>query len=253
MAALSIIRSRYSAFAPVITGLAAAALSLLITRHGVLATEDSWAYWEGAVSLLETGHYAYADGEAIMFWPPLFSLYLAAFQWFFGQTGSALAVAMSTLAGITATLWHLAVRQMFSDEDTKNDRLGFYVSMAFTITYVPLSTYVLIAHVLLLPFTGAAYIFTVGFIRPENRHRWVYLLCLSLSIAACLLSHNLAVCFVPAWLVILWLYSHVRTGWQKILTCLAFAGVAILPWMGTRIFLGQSGSHHAGWGDAGIC
>jgi hypothetical protein len=47
------------------TGIAAAALHLVILRNGIWFTPDSWAYWEGAVSILRGEGYQWFHGSPV--------------------------------------------------------------------------------------------------------------------------------------------------------------------------------------------
>ena len=87
------------------TGIAAAALHLVILRNGIWFTPDSWAYWEGSVSILRGEGYQWFDGSPVQLWPPLFSCYLAAWQWLLGVSGETLRVAMVVSTGVGATIW----------------------------------------------------------------------------------------------------------------------------------------------------
>ena len=56
--------------------IALASFAVLHVR-GIGLNPDSWAYWEGAVSLCAGRGYTYFSGARIVEWPPLCSVYLA--------------------------------------------------------------------------------------------------------------------------------------------------------------------------------
>ena len=84
------LEARRIASRALITGLAAALLQLAILREGLWFTPDSWAYWQGSVSLMNGEGYSYFYGTGIRDWPPLFSVYLLCWQWVFGVSGATL-------------------------------------------------------------------------------------------------------------------------------------------------------------------
>ena len=91
---------------------AATALVAYVALHwsGTGMIADSWAYWEGAISLA-TGHgYTYFSGNRIEAWPPLYSAYLAAWTALAGPAGWVLVAANAALLVAQAVLWrHLAL------------------------------------------------------------------------------------------------------------------------------------------------
>ena len=83
----------------------AGAVYLLSTRSGLSFTPDSWAYWEGSVSLLEGCGLRYVGGQPITDWPPLFFWYLAAVQAVFGKSVFALTLACTVLLAASVLGW----------------------------------------------------------------------------------------------------------------------------------------------------
>jgi hypothetical protein len=84
------------------------AVAVLMTlRRGIGMTPDSWAYWQGSVSLLEGRGYVLFDGRPIRAWPPGYSAYLAVVQAVLGVSGWTLAVATACAAGTAAAAWTL--------------------------------------------------------------------------------------------------------------------------------------------------
>ena len=55
----------------------ALAAYVLLHWSGIGLDPDSWAAWQGAVSILAGKGYTYFSGNPIHSWPPLYSLYLA--------------------------------------------------------------------------------------------------------------------------------------------------------------------------------
>src|SRR2546423_285583 len=77
----------------------------LLHRKGIGIGPDSWGYWQGAGSLLEGHGYTYFSGNPIFWWPPLYSIYLAAWAAIFGLNGWALILANGVLITLQAWLW----------------------------------------------------------------------------------------------------------------------------------------------------
>lgn len=71
-------------------------------------TPDSWAYWEGSVSLLYGNGYRHFGGATLLStWPPLFSTLLCVTQAAFGVSTRALAHTLCILTGLAAASWTL--------------------------------------------------------------------------------------------------------------------------------------------------
>ncbi len=85
--------------------LVAAAAALVVSRRGLFFTPDSWAYWEGSVSLLAGRGYRFLGGRAIGAWPPLTSLYLALWQLAFGTSIETLRWALAGAAAAHVVVW----------------------------------------------------------------------------------------------------------------------------------------------------
>jgi hypothetical protein len=90
---------------PTLAGCIGAAFSAGLLRKGVVLGPDSWAYWEGSVSLLERGEYAYFGGEPVTNYPPLFSGALALFQLGLGVSVRTLAGAMALFVATGSFAW----------------------------------------------------------------------------------------------------------------------------------------------------
>jgi hypothetical protein len=90
---------------PTLAGFIGAAFSAGLLRKGVVLGPDSWAYWEGSVSLLEKGEYAYFGGEAVTNYPPLFSWTLELLQLGLGVSVRTLAVALVLFVATGSFAW----------------------------------------------------------------------------------------------------------------------------------------------------
>src|ERR1700757_494628 len=99
-----------------LTSAVAATTSLLAyvalhwTGTGMIA--DSWAYWEGAISLASGQGYTYFSGHRIEAWPPLYPAYLALWVVMAGPAGWVLTSATGVLVVLQAALWLRLIRTM---------------------------------------------------------------------------------------------------------------------------------------------
>lgn len=90
---------------PTLAGCIGAAFSAGLLRKGVVLGPDSWAYWEGSVSLLERGQYTYFGGEPVTNYPPLFPGALALLQLGLGVSVRTLAVALALFVATGSFAW----------------------------------------------------------------------------------------------------------------------------------------------------
>jgi hypothetical protein len=90
---------------PLLAAIIAFAIGTALTHVSIVANFDGWAYWQGAVSLLEGRGYTFFSGEPIVSWPPLYSIYLAAWIAIGGATTSTVALANTVLVSLQAGLW----------------------------------------------------------------------------------------------------------------------------------------------------
>ena len=87
----------------------------LLNIRGIDLTPDGWAYWQGAVSLVEGTGFRYFSGNPIVAWPPLYSLYLAAWILVTGPTRLGLVIANAVLISIQAWLWCYVLLTIWCD------------------------------------------------------------------------------------------------------------------------------------------
>lgn len=230
-------------FLPVAGGLAllAGLLSALLLRNGLLVNTDSWGYWEGSVSLLETGQYAYLGGEPMVSWPPFFSLFLAPFLVAGGMRVSGLIVALCVLSAGNVLAWCAFLHALFRGASGRAARWALAGAGLYAALFLALHA-VLIAHVLLLLFVGLACAVVLHMCEPTAPRRYLaQALLLSLLLSAALLTHNAAVAFVGA--VCLTLLLQPGQPPRTRLAGALLAGASIFPWTVVRACLHQLHSH----------
>jgi hypothetical protein len=219
-----------------------AVIAGVILRNGIQAGPDSWGYWEGSVSIIESGEYHRLMGEPITQWPPLFSAYLAAVQAMGSQSGTWLTAAMSLLAAFNILAWSFYVANVVSLTDAEGGiaRVG---SLAFVTLFVPLCCFMLLAQFLMLAFVGLAFalIVRLATARSSPRRRLTGCAALGFCLAAALLAHNSALVHVAASVVVL---GCLAGPWRvRVLSCTMVATIALAPWVAVRSLLGQTTSH----------
>lgn len=232
-------KQRLPAALAVVTALAAFA-ALHWTGTGMI--NDSWAYWEGAVSLA-TGHgYTYFSGSRIEAWPPLYSAYLALWVLAAGPQGWVLTVAMGLLIGLQAALWLRLLRIMATDSGLEARPAAWLLAALFVGLFLaahqryPFAQNLL--YVILPLFLEATRRIVV---RGESRGPHVVALGLLLP-----LTHTTGIAFLGAGAALIGL-AGLRSPRRLGLAVL----VVVLPaaaWVGMRVLLGQAGSHCIGWG-----
>lgn len=231
--------------------LAAPAVALLCVAlthwKGMPLGADGWALWQGAVSLA-TGHgYSYFSGQPVLAWPPLYPLYLALWTLVLGPTGLSLVVAHGALIVLQAWLWAWLFRRIACDSGLPLTGTAQLLLSVFLGLFLCQTQPTVLAHTLvytLLPLLLWALWRLV--LRPPPRQERAYL-ALGIAVSGLLLlSHNAAIVFVAAAAAIVALRQPL-----SLRSIAGAAGLFLVPclvWTLTRYSLGQSGSHHIGWG-----
>src|ERR1700683_1077194 len=137
-----------------IAALLAFLLELMILRHGIKSWPDSWYDWEGSINLIEHGTYTTMLGVHIQEWPPLYSIYLAAFQLVFGQTGWAIILSMSVFARVNSAVWGSYVFKFFPADEMSLSAPAILGSLVFLVFFLPIQFINMLANPLLLIFVG---------------------------------------------------------------------------------------------------
>jgi hypothetical protein len=220
--------------------LAFAAVALIL-RRGMPIKSDGWFYWQGSVSILNGLGYRDFSGHPISAWPPLYSVYLAFCQLFFGV--SARAIALSTAFGAAAAVGTWSV--LLAWFARQRDRAPSDVLCA-------------------LAFVGAVLALTARNVRSENLFHAVLPLLLLFTLRArasatprrfllessftgvvllvSLLIRNASLAFWPAVLAVL--LRHHQLPWRKRgVACGLVTALALPAWLAVRAWLGQLESH----------
>ena len=139
---------RRSSVLPWLCGAGAAAVHGWSTRHGLAFTPDSWAYWEGSVSILEGCGLRYVGGQSITDWPPLFFWYLAIAQAVLGKSVFALTLAYSVVLAVSVVGWSKLVLRLHSSWNGISVVSATYIAL-FVIPWYSILLFELLALAIL--------------------------------------------------------------------------------------------------------
>jgi hypothetical protein len=219
---------------PLIAGGFAALLYALLHLKGIGIDSDGWAYWQGAGSLLAGHGYTYFSGAPIVAWPPLYSLYLAAWSSVFGLTGTTLILANGALVILQAWLWSAVVFAIWGDVSLiVAIFIGWFVALNNQIVLAGTLQYVILPLLILATWE----------IRASPRLGWVIV-----AIAAAtglMLSHTSSAVFLAASAVLI--ASKPKAANLAVAVCVICIPMA--AWYLVRHALGQHNSHSIGFGE----
>jgi hypothetical protein len=226
-------------------GLLAAAFSFMYQSPGVVLTPDGWAYWEGSVSLLAGEGLRHLGGQPLGAWPPLFPLYLAAWQSALGTFAGTLAVAQAAALGLAAALLVAAAERLAARDAPP----FFRGALALALALVPaIALREVLSESLFAVFLGGA-LLVASTVQPEGDRDTPSALRLGVAtplftalVAGLVLTRHQGLAFVPglAWLFARRALGDARRARAMALALLAVAGGA---WLVVRVALGQMGSH----------
>ncbi len=226
---------------PWLAAVLAALIYAVLHRVSIEVTPDGWAYWQGAASIIEGKGFVYFSGVDITDWPPLYSLYLAAWILLLGPTGLCLILANGALIAVQSAGWMRLARALDPSPAKLAGSLGGVLAVIYIGLFVPLWQGPALAHNLLytiLPFQAAL---TLSFCRSKGQHA-VHLSTLTAASAMLMLTHNSAIVFVAASGLMVFLFAGrsllIRTLFSAIVTA-----VPLCVWWAVRILLGQDESH----------
>jgi hypothetical protein len=225
--------------------LLAGVLSLIMLRRGLLTYADSWAYWEGSISLIERGEYAYFGGQPIVFWPPLFSAFLALFQLLLGVSGQTLVVAMVSLVMMNTFVWSWYSMDIIDASALAAPRKVWIVILvlSFVVLFLVSQLTILMANCLQLLFIGLAMLMGRLIMTAESPgsfsfRAWV----MSLVLALALLVHNSSLAFLIPSLIFIWCNPRQKP-FCKLLNGALMLALPFLAWAITRVLFAQTHSY----------
>lgn len=225
--------------APLVALLAYVALH----RNGIGMISDSWALWQGAISLT-TGHgYTYFSGHPIVAWPPLYSAWLALWVLALGTAGWVLVLANGVLLVLQAHFWTRLAETIEQDCGLAPSRLQRLLLALFVGSFIAVHQRFpfgqSLVYVLLPPFLGAVWKMTA------QRTRGLEARTVMLAVLL-LLTHTSSAAFLAAGAILI-AASDVRSPRRLIIAALVLL-LPIATWTIVRAVLGQAGSHCIGPG-----
>jgi hypothetical protein len=234
-------------------GLTCGALNWFLLRRAIWMAPDSWTFWQGSVSLLDgRGYRSILNDEPIKEWPPLYSLYLAAWQALFGVSGKVLIAAQGALAGLSALGWtrlSLALTERAHLSETRA-RIARGAQAVFITAFIAIRYDCIRAdnlkYALLPPFLVICEQAWLSDTRAQLLRRSAALGAVGMLL---MLTHNSSVAFVGAAAVIGLLGKRHPPGTRLVAAALG-ASLGLIPWLVARSLLEQRGSHRIGFGVA---
>jgi hypothetical protein len=220
------------------------ALNQVFLKGSVWMAPDSWALWEGSASLLEGRGYRLFWGDApIKEWPPLYSLYLAFWQYWGGISGRALILAQSTLAGLATFGWCLLALSLVARSrlPRKHGWICAVSCSAFITVFVATRYDAIRANNLQYAFLPAFISLCEGLRRPCPARTAAA----GLLGALLLLTHVSSIAFVLAAVTLL-VFEPDLVPMARAIHGFFLASISLLPYACVRRILGQTGSHRIG-------
>jgi hypothetical protein len=225
------------------------ALLAYVALHwsGIALDPDSWAAWQGAVSIVAGKGYTYFSGNPIHSWPPLYSLYLAGWIAAIGPTALTLMIANGVLVVVQAVLWQGLWRTLTRDSGLVVGTLPAVLLALFIGLFLAVHEQSAFSHYLIFTLLPVFLLQVWRLVAP--RPQPIGLMngsILILLASALLLTHTSAIAFLVAGsgaLVI-----HRRGAKDSLLLAVLIGAVPVALWLAVRHLLDQGNSHYIGLG-----
>jgi len=236
-------------------GCLTAVLSGIIQHQGLILDPDGWAYWQGSVSLLEGhGYCLFYRSMPIDVFPPLFSCYLAAWQWALGVSGRTLIIANVFLNACCALSWCWALLSLARPSAVSLPRWRQWLT-AIGVAYlpaglIPACSEYLLSDNLRLALVPWLVLASMGARLATTRRALFQSTTIAVGVAALMmLAHNSCVAYVAAAAIVIASGRPNEVGRPARWAASAALGLSLAPWIYLRWALGQLGSHPLGFGN----
>jgi hypothetical protein len=230
---------------PALAAALAACASVALLRRGVVMGPDSWAYWEGSVSLLERSTYTYFGGQRVYAFPPLFAVWLAAVQAVLGVSARTLIAAQVFLAACAAWQWQ---RLYLLTAGEERSWIADALAALFIAATLAVSAQTLLSEALWLALLPIA--LRLALERGTRRSPAADALLLGVAVLALLLCRNVTVALLPAVLLLAVAGAAREQRAPRARAVTVALGCASCAWLAVRRALGQTSAHAVGTGHA---
>jgi hypothetical protein len=232
----------------------AAAIALVsfsvLHLNGIRLTPDGWAYWQGAVSLVAGRGYTYFSGARIAAWPPLYSMYLAAWSLAVGPTALGIIIGNGILVTAQAALWCWTLLSIWREGAGSTPQAGVMTVVAVYLgLFIALNEQRVLADVLkytLLPLLMLAGWKARTSADAAGLARWTMLS--AMVATTLLLVHNDSIAFLAANSLVL--VGGAGKRFPRVAAAIAAFAVPDAMWLVVRHALQQDFSHALGLGVA---
>jgi hypothetical protein len=234
---------RIGAIAPSV----ALACYVLLHWSGMALDPDSWAAWQGAISIVAGKGYTYFSGNAIHSWPPLYAFYLAAWIGVLGPAAWTLMISNAVLVLLQAILWMHFARTITRESGIAISSSAALVLSVYVGLFVAVNEQSVFAHNLVYTILP---VFLVVVWRIVSVPSWQPSLSSMLGLlalaTAMMLTHVSSLAFLAAAAAVIALARRL-----SISALLVGASLVVLPtaiWLAVQAALDQGGSHYVGFG-----
>lgn len=230
----------------ILSAVIALAVYLGLNIDGIELTPDSWAYWQGAVSISQGKGYTYFSGHPIVAWPPLYSLYLALWTSMAGPVAWSLIAANSVLVAIQAIGWYWAISTIVTEQQGDQHFMISVLVSTYIGLIVPLNTENL-ANTLQYTILPLLVLGTYRVIKTENAF-WP---CVGVCFLGCLLvvTHNASLAYIAASTAVIMLFGE-KSLISRLRCAFVVAVIPISVWIVVAYYLGELGHRAVGLYEA---
>ena len=217
-----------------LTGFLTALQAYLRTISSFTLNFDSWVYWEGSISICNGQGYADLLGHNITAWPPMYSLFLCAWQSLFGFSLGQVVLSNVLLAFLSGMIWY----QIFSIgirnyQDQRNAVLFNLIGCLFVSTFLVTPFEHFLSESLWTPLVGLLILLALT-VRASTTWHLLFFLTLVLALQ----TRHQTISLLPGLALIIYL----RAGFVTIRNAGVTMFLSLVLWYATRLYLEQLNS-----------
>lgn len=220
---------------------------VLLHWSGIGLDPDSWAAWQGAISIVAGKGYTYFSGNAIHSWPPLYSLYLALWIAVIGPTAWTLLISNAVLVLVQTVLWVKFARTVVTESGGRLPAVPSLVISVFVGLFIALYEQSAFSHNLVYTILPIFLVSIWRFVSPNRQEIGLGNSAFAIALATgVLLTHTSSIAYIAAGSLLIVLNR--RLARDSLVLAALLVGVPMLIWLVVRTVLDQGGSHHIGLG-----